>query len=367
MSDRGTERHVPPLLSWAAGISWRLLVVAGALALIGFLVARLTLVVVPTLIAVLVASVLHPAAARLVQRGVPAVLAVLAVFVLALVAIGGSAALIVPAVADEVGTFSDTVSTAQDGLAGWLEDEPWGLSRSDVNRYIDQVGQQLVDNRDRIVTGVLGAAAGFLQIVAATALALVLSFFFVKDRDRIWGWIVDQFPRHRRDEALEAGRRAWDAMQGYLRGVTIIALVDAVLIGIALVIVQVPLALPLSVLVFLGAFVPIVGAFVSGLVAVFVALMTRGIAEAAIIAVAITAIQQLEGNVLQPVVMGRTVKLHPVVILLTVACGAIVAGVAGAFLSVPIVATTTAAGSYLKERREERSDNGTSRRRAVAT
>lgn len=337
-------------------MSWRLLVIAGAVAVVGFLVARLTLVIVPALVAVLVASVLHPLSARLVARRIPPALAAFAVFITTLLVLGGCVAFIAPAVATQLDDFGKTLSSAEDGLARWLDDAPFGLSRDDVSRYIDQIAEQISENRTRIASGLLGAAAGALQIAAAAALALVLSFFFVKDRDRIWGWVLDQFPRRRRDDIEEAGRRAWEAMQGYVRGITLIALVDAVLIGIALVIVGVPLALPLSVLVFLGAFVPIVGAFASGLVAVLVALITLGIPQALTIAAAITIIQQLEGNVLEPVVMGRTVKLHPVVILLAVASGAIVAGIAGAFLAVPLVATATASGSYLKARRAERGE-----------
>ncbi|HWC14250.1 MAG TPA: AI-2E family transporter [Actinomycetota bacterium] len=350
-----SERDVPQLLDWAAAVAWRLLVIAAAATVVGFLVARLTLVVIPTLIALLVASVLHPPAARLSARGVPPAVSAFLVFLTVVLAVGAGVAYIAPAVAEEVSDAGTTLSSAQNGLAGWLEDEPFGISRSDAGDYIDRIGDQIAENRSRIATGVLGAAAGLVQIVGATALAIVLAFFFVKDRDRMWGFIVVQFPEERKNDVGEAGRRAWEAMQGYVRGITIIAVVDAVLIGIALVILDVPLALPLSVLVFLGAFVPIIGAFVSGLVAVVIALITRGIAEAAIIAVVITAIQQLEGNILQPVVMGRTVKLHPVVILLAVATGVIVAGIAGAFLAVPVVATTTAAGSYLKRVREERS------------
>lgn len=361
MTGVARERDVPPLLRWAAAVSWRLLVIAAAISVVGFLVARLTLVVIPTLIALLVASVLHPAASRLASRGLPPALATFAVFVAVVLAVGAGIAYIAPAVAAEVGEAGTTLSTAQNGLAGWLEDEPFGISRSDVDDYIDRIGEQIAANRGRIATGVLGAAAGFAQITAATALAIVLAFFFVKDRDRLWAWIVDQFPRNRRDDVREAGRRAWEAMQGYVRGITIIAFVDAVLIGIALVIVGVPLALPLSVLVFLGAFVPIIGAFVSGLVAVGVALITLGVAEAAIIALVITGIQQLEGNVLEPVVMGHTVKLHPVVILVAVASGVIIAGVAGAFLAVPVVATATSAGSYLKQQREQRGEDASDR------
>ncbi|MBW3587920.1 MAG: AI-2E family transporter [Actinobacteria bacterium] len=346
------ERDVPPLLAWAAAVSWRLLVVAAAISVVGFLVARLTLVVVPTLIALLLASVLHPVVARLTSRRVPPAVATVAVFIAVVLAVGAGIAFVAPAVAAEVREAGPTLSTTQNGLAGWLEDEPFGISRSDIDDYIDRIGEQVAANRGRIASGVLGAAAGFVQIVAATALAIVLAFFFVKDRDRLWGWILDQFPRNRRDDVGEAGRRAWEAMQGYVRGITIIAFVDAILIGIALVIVGVPLALPLAVLVFLGAFVPIIGAFVSGLMAVAVALITLGPAEAAIIALVITGIQQLEGNILQPVVMGHTVKLHPVVILVAVASGVIIAGIAGAFLAVPMVATATSAGSYLKEQRE---------------
>lgn len=337
-------------------MSWRLLVIAGAIAVVGFLVSRLTLVVIPTLIALLVASVLHPLSDRLASRGLPAAVAALLVFLGVALVIGAGVAFVAPPVANELGDLGSILSTSQGGLAGWLEEEPFGLTSGDIEGYVDQLNDQIVANRGRIASGLLGAAVGVVEIVGATALAIVLAFFFVKDRDRLWQWLIDQFPRDRYEDVREAGRRAWESMQGYVRGITIIAIVDAVLIGAALIILGTPLALPLAVLVFLGAFVPIIGAFVSGLAAVAVALVTQGLAQAAIIAAVITAIQQLEGNVLQPVVMGRTVRLHPVVILLAVASGLIVAGIAGAFLAVPLVATATSAGSYLKARRQERSD-----------
>jgi predicted PurR-regulated permease PerM len=185
-------------------------------------------------------------------------------------------------------------------------------------------------------------------------LIVVLTFFFVKDGGRLWEWILELFHEDRQPVLREVGERAWTALSAYVQGVFLVATIDAVLIGAALLILGVPVAVPLIVLTFVAAFFPVVGAFVAGAAAVLVALVANGLGAALIILAVIVAVQQLEGNVFYPVVVGRKLQLHPVGILLALTAGGVLAGVVGAFLAVPIAAVTGAVLHYTRERREAR-------------
>jgi putative heme transporter len=181
----------------------------------------------------------------------------------------------------------------------------------------------------------------------------VLTFFFLKDGTRLWDWVVELFHEDRQPVLREVGDRSWAVLSAYVRGVFLVACIDAVLIGAALLIVGVPVAMPLIVLTFVAAFFPILGAFVAGAAAVLVALVANGTVAALVILAVIVAVQQLEGNVFYPVVVGRKLRLHPVGILLALTAGGVLAGVAGAFLAVPVAAVTAAVIDYTRERREE--------------
>jgi predicted PurR-regulated permease PerM len=180
------------------------------------------------------------------------------------------------------------------------------------------------------------------------SLALVLLFFLLKDGERIWGWVIDLVPSGHRDDARAIGDRAWATLGGYLRGVTLVALFDAVFIALTLIVVGVPFVLPLALLTFIGAYVPIVGAFVAGLAAVLVALVALGTQAALVVAAAVVVVQQVESNFFQPVVMGRTVRVHPVAILLAVTAGGVVGGIIGAIIATPIVGVAAAVLRYLR-------------------
>ena len=226
---------------------------------------------------------------------------------------------------------------------------PLGLTPEEVQRAIDTTIKDLESGRvaDQVMTGALLVT----QWIAATILVLVLTFFFVKDGDRLWDWLVSLFADHRRANLDEVGERAWSALSSYVQGVFLVATIDAVLIGIALLVVGVPLAMPLIVLTFVAAFFPIVGSVLAGVAAVLVALVANGVPAAIVILVAIVVVQQLEGNVFYPVVMGRRLRLHPVAILLALTAGGVLAGVAGAFLAIPLAAVTAAVLDFMRERR----------------
>ena len=205
-----------------------------------------------------------------------------------------------------------------------------------------------------VANEVLTGAVLLTTWAAAVVLIVALTFFFVRDGARMWEWVLELFHEDRRPTLREAGDRSWAVLSAYVQGVFLVATIDAVLIGAALLLVGVPVAMPLIVLTFIGAFFPIVGAFVAGAAAVLVALVANGVGAALVILGVIVAVQQLEGNVFYPIVVGRKLALHPVAILLTLTAGAVLAGVTGAFLAVPIAAVGAAILGYTRERRKAR-------------
>jgi predicted PurR-regulated permease PerM len=237
-----------------------------------------------------------------------------------------------------------------------------GMSKREVDRTIENAVGRV---RDRLggtaMAGVTSAAGALGSLV----LIAFLTFFLVKDGRRIWSYLVESLPSHRRPHVTEVGERAWGVLTAYTRGVVFVATVDAVLIGAALLIVGVPLALPLIVLTWLAAFFPIIGAVTAGAAAVLVALVANGPTAALIVLAAIVVVQQVEGNVLYPVVVGPRLRLHPIVVLMAVALGGSLAGLPGAFLAVPVATVVAAILTYMREQRDRRETAGPSARHGV--
>jgi len=259
-------------------------------------------------------------------------------------------ALIIPGVLSQSDDLFTSLQEGAGRAVGVLE--PLGVGQRDVDRAIDE-GLKSVQG-SAVANEVLTGAVLLTQWAAAVILILVLTFFFLKDGDRIWDWIVELFHEDRQPILREVGVRSWGALSAYVQGVFLVATIDAVLIGAALLIVGVPVALPLIVLTFVAAFFPVVGAFVAGAAAVLVALVANGLGAALVILAVIVAVQQLEGNVFYPIVVGRKLQLHPVGILLALTTGGVLAGIVGAFLAVPLVAVGGTILSYMRERREVR-------------
>ncbi len=342
-----------------ASLRFLLIVAAGVVVVYGLV--QLRLVVLPVVGAIMVSTVLVPLAARLVRLGLPPAIATLAAMFAGAAAVAGLIALIVPSVAGELDDLGESVESGIDQIVSWLADGPLGVSEAELNRGIDQAIERLGESSGSLAAGVLSGAQLVAELIAGLLLMAVLIFFFVKDGPRIWAWVVSLLPARRRDDANEIGARAWTALGGYVRGVSIVATVDAVLIGLALLIIGVPLVLPLMVLTFLGAFFPLVGAVLAGFVAALVALVSNGVAAAVAVIVVITLIQQLEGDLLYPVVVGRSVELHPVAILLALTAGAVLAGVIGALLAVPAAAVAWVAIDYLRDAPPSRAEEADSR------
>jgi putative heme transporter len=344
--------RVPRSLDRLAGVAWRFLVVVAALLAVGYLLVRLRLVVLPVIIALLIASVLAPPAAWLKRKGWRPGLAAATVFVAALLVLGGIVTVLVPVIAGELGDLGESVRQGIRQVESWLTDGPIDLTEGQISDAVDQGAQQAREHADRIIGGALTGAVMAIEIIAGILLTAVILFFFLKDGDMIGRWLVDRAPSDRRGLLTDAGKRAWGTLQAYIGGTAIVGVVDAVLIGIGLFILGVPLVAPLMLLFFFAPFFPYVGAIVVGILAVLVALVTEGAVAALIAAGIVLGIQQLESNLLEPVVLGRAVHLHPLVVLLALTGGAILGGITGAFLAVPIAGVAAAVGNELRVRGE---------------
>lgn len=347
--DWAGEQYAPRALRVAAAYSWRLLLVAAALAVVVTAIGKLLVVVVPFVIALFLATLLEPPAGWLKRRGVPdwaAALLMITAF------IGVLAAIIVGVEARVAARIADLDFSVQAGLrrvAEFVARTPLDISEgqfvSGVNQAVDRIVGQGGPGLASIVTGATTLAA----VLAATVLALFILFFLIKDGELLWRPVVGLFPAHRRRTIDELGRIGWRTLRAFLGGIVIVATIDAVLIGLALILIDVPLVVPLMVLTFAGAFFPIIGAFAAGLVATLVALVSGGIGDALLVAGAVVLVQQVEGNVLYPWIMSHRVHLHPLVTGLAVTTGAVLAGVLGAFVAVPLTAVVGSVASYLRE------------------
>lgn len=302
----------------------------------------------PVIAALFISTILAPPVHWMGRRKVPPILATWVVLLASMGVLAGTVSLMGRPVVEEFADLEESVVAGVDRVADWLVEGPLGLSETQLQAYFDRATSGLTSSSGRIA-GTLATGVQVLgELIVEMLVTLVLVFFFLKDGPRIVSWLMKQVPRRRVDDVQEMAQRAWRTMGGYIRGIAVIAFVDAVLIAIALAFIGVPLIPVLATLVFIGGFFPIVGAVVAGVVASLVALVTNGPLDAALVAAAILVIQQVEGNLLQPVLMSRAVSLHPVVILLALTAGAALFGVVGAFLSVPIAAVAATIGNYLK-------------------
>lgn len=342
---------IPRSLRIAAALGWRILVVAAAVVLLGLALARLRLVVLPVFAAILLATALVPPAEWLARRSWPRSLATITVMLAAGLLLAGVAAAIGPQAAREIGELDVSVGGGVAEVEEWLASGPLGLSESRAADLVEGAREEISGQSGRIASGALGGAVLAVEVVAGLLLTLVLLFFFVRDGARLWGSIVRLFPERHREDLREIGRLSWQTLGGYLRGTAIVAVVDAFFIGLALYLLGVPLVLPLALLVFLGAFVPLAGAVVAGFAAAMVALVSEGFVTALIVVAVVVVVQQLEGDLLQPLVLGRAVELHPVAVLLAVTAGAVLWGIPGALVAVPITAVAAKTGAYLRFRR----------------
>ncbi|WP_052666739.1 AI-2E family transporter [Nitriliruptor alkaliphilus] len=346
-------RRVPSWLATGAAWAWRLLVLLLLAAAFITVVRRLALVALPVLIALVLATLCVPPARRLEARGWPRALAAGVVVGGGVAVVGGLIAALVPPFTDQVGELQPTLGAAFERIFEVVAASPLDYDRSDLEDLLSQLGAQFgAGDNGQIAEQLAAGAILVVELITGLVLALVLLFFMVKDGEQIVGWILARIPPGYRNVTRASGARAWMALSGFIRGTAFIAAVDALLIGLALMALRVPLVLPLALLVFLGAFVPVVGATVSGLVAVLVALASGGPFTALAVLGVVLAVQQVEGQLLQPVLVRRSVALHPAVVLLAIVAGALLGGIIGALLAVPLSAVASAVANELRLRHE---------------
>ena len=329
---------VDPFVRKTAAWAWRLLVILAAIAALLWLMDRLQVIVVPVALAVILTALLLPAVDWLDRRGAPRGAAVALVLLTGFAAFGGILSFVVSQFISGLPGLTEQVTRSIDNATQWLIEGPAHLSREQIDRAGDAVVKSLRDNQERLTSGALSTAATITEIVTGALLMLFTLIFLLYGGRNIYAFLTRIVPAHTRDRVRDAGRAGFGSLIGYVRATFLVALVDAVGIGAGLAIMSVPLALPLASLVFLGAFIPLVGAVVTGFLAVVVALLAKGFVYALITLGLIIAVQQLEAHVLQPLVMGRAVSIHPLAIVLAISAGAVLAGIVGALLAVPALA-----------------------------
>lgn len=301
---------------------------------------QLKLVVIPVLIALIVAAAVGPVVNWLRRHGAPAALATFLVMIAGLAFFGGVVTLIVFAVRNQ---WSDLISAASDGIDQLLEFAttlPFEIDTAQITEARDAAIDFVTSSQ--FGSGALAGVSVATQLITGALLAFVILFFFLKDGGDIWNFFLRPFSGARLERGRRIGHTSLSTLGGYVRGTAIVALVDSVAIGVALAILQVPLALPLAVIVFVGAFIPLIGATAAGILAALVALVANGPFVALIVILVVIGVNQLEGNLLQPIVMAQSLKLHPLVILFALTAGTILGGIIGAVLSVPIAAVAWA-------------------------
>ena len=342
---------VPRWLRSGAAIAWRLLALLAAIALTAYALAYLRIVVLPVIVAVLVSTVLRPPTRWLTRHrfsdgaaAATVLLAAIAVLVAALTMAGA-------AVARQVSDLAESVQEGIREAGDALSEPPFNLSDADIDRYIDNAADQLSDSSGALTGGVVHGAVIAGEVITGLIITLLLLFFFLKDGPGMWRWVVDTFGGRQRTRLDEMARRSYFALTGYVRGLVLVGAADATLIGAGLAILGVPLVIPLMLLTFLAAFVPLIGAFSAGLAAVLIALVDGGVVTALIVLALVVAVQQIEGHLLYPIIMGRTIHIHPIAVIVALATGGILAGIIGVFISVPILTVAATALTHVRETR----------------
>ncbi|MBO3096522.1 AI-2E family transporter [Cellulomonas dongxiuzhuiae] len=339
---------VPASVRAWAGWSWRTLVILAALAAGLWLVAALKVIVVPVAVALLVTVLLSPVVAALQRYArLPRAAAAGTALVLLLALVAGLLTLAGRSIANGITALWEQARDGFTQLLRWLSDGPLQLATDDLDRYVQQLQDTVASSGQQIASGALSVGVTVGHVAAGVLIALFCTLFFLIDGRRIWAWVVGLMPRGSRERVHQAGRRGWVTLGAYTRTQILVAGVDAVGIGIGAAFLQLPLVVPLAVLVFFGSFIPFVGAIVTGSIAVLVALVTQGWGSALIMLGVVLLVQQLEGHVLQPFLMGHAVSLHPVAVLLVVTTGSLVAGIVGALFAVPLAALVNTVVLYL--------------------
>ncbi|MDO3649392.1 AI-2E family transporter [Nocardia mangyaensis] len=344
---RSDAEAVHPLVRKAAAWSWRLLIIFAAVLAVGMLVQKFDTVIIPLAIALLAAALLAPLVDWLQRVGIPRGLGVFVALVGSIGLLAGIMTFVVEQFIAGVPALSSEITDSVHKVQDWLINGPAHLSDEQIRNAGDTIVRTIQDNQDSLTSGALTTATAIGHIVAGAFLILFILIFFLYGGEQIWNFVTRVIPTAHREKVRTAGELGFGTLVGFVRATVVVAGVDAIGIGAGLAILHVPLALPLASLVFISAFIPIIGAFFAGFVAVFIALVTKGLVTALIVLGIIIAVMQLEGHVLQPLLLGRAVSIHPLAVVLAITAGLVVGGIAGALLAVPLIAVCNTAIRYL--------------------
>jgi predicted PurR-regulated permease PerM len=352
---RDAAQSIPYGMRLAAAWSWRLLLIGALLAVVVFLIVQLRLVVIPILVAVLVGAILVPFSGFLQRHRWPRWTAVTVAMLTLLVVVAGLLTLGITQIVRGSSDLAAQSLVAWDEFRTWLLEGPFHVTDSQLNDFVDSVITSAQNDGGTLLTGALSVGSTLGHFLAGMLLTLFATLFILIDGRGIWNWIVGILPTRARAAVDDAGKAGWATLQNFARVQILVATIDAVGIGLGALILGVPLAVPIAILVFLGSFVPIVGAVVTGALAVFIALVYNGWVIAVIMLGIVLLVQQVEGHILQPLIMGTAVKVHPLGVVVAVTAGSLLAGIPGALFAVPLAAVinvmvlSVASGSWKAE------------------
>jgi predicted PurR-regulated permease PerM len=358
--------EVPYGVRLATSWAWRLILIAAFIYLLLRLLGMFEVVVVPFLLAMLLVALTRPVTDLLTKAGMPRGVAALITVLLVIAVVVGLVTLVSTQIASG---FPDLENQASNGLSEvqrWLATGPLHITTDQLADYVGRVQNALSSHTGTLVSGAFAAAGTLSDVLAGIFIALFSTYFMLAQGDVIWGWVLGVLPDSAQEPMDKAGRRGWVTLTSYIRATVLVAATDALGIGIGAAILGVPLAVPLGVLVFLGAFIPVVGALVSGIVAVLVALVSHGPVTALIMLGVVVGVQQVEAHVLQPFLMGRAVRVHPLAVILGIAAGALLAGIVGALFAVPVIAVGNTIFSSLAGRTDDEDERYASDENPVA-
>lgn len=333
----------------AAEAGWRVLVLAGTVWVLMKVISAVQLVVLAFVAALLITALLQPTVARLRRHGLPRGPATALTAILGFVIMGLIGWFVTWQVMENIDNLSNQIQDGIDELRKWLLNSPFHVTDKQINQIAKSLRDAIGANTDQITSAGLEGVTVIVEALTGILLTMFSTLFLLYDGRRIWEWTLKLVPAAARPGVAGAGPRAWRTLTAYVRGTVIVALIDAIFIGLGIYFLNVPMAVPLAVFIFLFAFVPLVGAVVSGALAVVVALVTQGVFTAVMTLVVVLAVQQIEGHVLQPFILGRAVRVHPLAVVLSVAAGGMIAGIGGAVVAVPLVAVTNTVVGYLRQ------------------
>lgn len=345
----GVDHDAPRWLRASAGWSWRILVVCAAVVLVFYATSRVQLLFIVVFLALVFAAVLHPVV-EFLARFMPRFAATALALVSAVLVLGGLITYITMSVVGQWPDLAEQFSEGIGDIVAFLEDGPlpWTITSADIDAWWQTALQWLQDNSATIASNAATQLGSVAIVLMVLALATFCTVFFLARGSAMWLWFLNQLPVGARQTWHTAGGVGWYTFSGFARGTVIIAFCNAVLAGIILAILQVPLVAPLAVLVFIGTFIPLFGAPAAMLIAMVVAFAAEGPLVAAFVGIGIALVGQLEGHVLQPLIMGKQVSLHPVIVGLVVTGGTLIAGILGAVVALPLVAVAWAIFAKLR-------------------